>query len=343
MSSTTIRDRALTVGAVIGSLCVVAAIACAVLDVRPLVFRSGSMSPSIETGALAFAKNVPADDLAKGDVVSVTTSSGERVTHRIVSVGQSTSGERPLQLKGDANKNPDAELYRVASADRVLFDVPFIGYGVSFLRSGAGLFLLGLLAAGLLLVVVRPGGSGGESTRGSGGGTRRKPGGRRKAARLAVPAVAGVLTLAVAAPAMATFTDAGTVTSGSAATRVVTAATTMTCANNNNALGLPVSATLTLTNAAGNQNNTYVLEWATSATGSPYSTSTMAVTSAATTSFTVDGSFLGSLSSGTSIWVRVYTAASPTAPYAWKTTAYRSWRLNVSLILGRVTCNSSVV
>ncbi|KQY59143.1 hypothetical protein ASD11_06005 [Aeromicrobium sp. Root495] len=341
MRSTTLRDRALTVGAVLGSLCLVAAIACAVLDVRPLVFRSGSMSPSIGTGALAFAKNVPAADLSKGEVVSVSTSSGDRVTHRIVSIGQSGSGERPLQLKGDANKNPDAELYRVASADRVLFDIPLAGYAVSFLRSGAGLFLLGLLAAGLALVVLRPGGPDDHGGRRSSGGQRRRPGGRRKAARLAVPALAGVVTLAVAAPAMATFVDTGRVTSGTVATRSVTAAASMTCANNNNALGIPVTATLTVPNAASNQNNTYVIEYASSASGNATSTMTVAVGSGATTSFTVESGFLGGFS-GSSVWVRVYTAASPNAPYAWKTTEFRSWRLNVSLLLGRVSCNSSV-
>jgi hypothetical protein len=43
--------------------------------VTPLVFTSGSMSPSIETGALGFARTVDADDHAVGDDVSVTNTS----------------------------------------------------------------------------------------------------------------------------------------------------------------------------------------------------------------------------------------------------------------------------
>ena len=44
----------------------------------------GSMSPTIETGALAWAQQVPAADLEVGDVVMVHTAEGDRVTHRIV-------------------------------------------------------------------------------------------------------------------------------------------------------------------------------------------------------------------------------------------------------------------
>lgn len=206
------RDRALTLGAVVGSVCILVAVLCAVLDVRPLVFRSGSMSPSIDAGALAFARDVPADQLKVGDVVSVKDAAGERVTHRIVTIDSSAgSDERVLTLKGDANRDTDSAPYSVTRADRVLLDVPLVGYALSFLRSGPGLFLLGILAAGLLLVGIRPGGSARPGSRR--GGSRRKEGGRRTASRLAVPTVVGLTVLAVAGPAMATFTDTGTVTS----------------------------------------------------------------------------------------------------------------------------------
>ena len=117
------RQGLLTGGAVLGAVCILAAVAAAAFGLRPLVFLSGSMSPAIETGALGIAHEVPASSLEPGDVVSVPTEGGERVTHRIVSVAMD-GDEAELTLRGDANATADADTYRVAHADRVLFDVP---------------------------------------------------------------------------------------------------------------------------------------------------------------------------------------------------------------------------
>ena len=145
----------LTVGAVLGVVCLLLAAGSALFGLRPLVFRSGSMSPTIDTGALGLAREVDAARLEVGDVVSVPTGDGERVTHRIVRVTH--RGETAtLALRGDANEAPDARTYVVGSADRVLLDVPLLGYAVSWVVGPAGLFLLGLYAAFLLSVLLRP-------------------------------------------------------------------------------------------------------------------------------------------------------------------------------------------
>ena len=70
------RQTLLTVGAALGAACLVVAAASALFDVRPLVFQSGSMAPTITTGALALSHDVAASELAVGDVVSVPTGSG---------------------------------------------------------------------------------------------------------------------------------------------------------------------------------------------------------------------------------------------------------------------------
>ncbi|GAA4381238.1 signal peptidase I [Nocardioides caricicola] len=148
------KQVALTVGAVAGVLCIAVMLAGFAFGVRPLVFLSGSMSPAIDTGALAIARHVPAADLSTGDIVSVPTPAGQRVTHRIVEV-QHDDGSATLLLKGDANEVVDATPYRVAGADVVLFSVPEVGYVLSWLASPVGLFSLGLYAAVLLSVLVR--------------------------------------------------------------------------------------------------------------------------------------------------------------------------------------------
>jgi signal peptidase I len=149
------RQTVLTVGAVLGVVCLLLAAGSALFGLRPLVFRSGSMSPTIDTGALGLARQVDAARLEVGDVVSVPTGDGERVTHRIVRVTHRDE-TATLALRGDANEVPDARTYVVGSADRVLLDVPLLGYAVSWVVGPAGLFLLGLYAAFLLSVLLRP-------------------------------------------------------------------------------------------------------------------------------------------------------------------------------------------
>lgn len=162
------RQVALTVGAIAGVLCLVVTVAGFAFGVRPLVFLSGSMSPTIDTGALAIARSQPAADLRVGDIVSVPTPAGQRVTHRIVDL-QHLEGVATMRLKGDANEAVDPAPYQVAAADVVLFSVPEVGYLLSWLTSPVGLFALGLYAAMLLSVLVR--------------GTRSSPATHRAGAR----------------------------------------------------------------------------------------------------------------------------------------------------------------
>lgn len=70
----------LTLAALAGVVCLLAAAAALTLHITPLVFRSGSMAPEIPTGSLALARSVPAEELKVGDVVSVTNAHGTRVT-----------------------------------------------------------------------------------------------------------------------------------------------------------------------------------------------------------------------------------------------------------------------
>lgn len=144
------REVVLTLGALAGVLCMVLAVLAIAFDVKPVVFRSGSMSPAIDTGALAISRTVDASDMKVGDVVTVTTSKGVRVTHRIQSITRN-GDEATLILRGDANAVADEEPYVVKSADRVLFDVPKAGYVVNAITGKAGVFGGGLLV-GLVLI-----------------------------------------------------------------------------------------------------------------------------------------------------------------------------------------------
>lgn len=168
----TAREVFLTTGAILGVLCIVVTLGGVAFGIKPLMFRSGSMSPAIQTGDLAFSRSVDASLLHKGDIVSVVNSRGNRVAHRLVS-SAAQGAVRQLKLKGDANKVADSEIYTVGKAERVIFNVPKLGYVVAAGSSPGGLFALGLYVALMLVLAFR------RSTPPSTGPPPKAPGGRR--------------------------------------------------------------------------------------------------------------------------------------------------------------------
>jgi signal peptidase I len=234
----TAREVFLTLGAVLGVVCIVVTVAGFAFGVKPLIFRSGSMSPAIHTGDMSISRTVEASALKRGDIVSVVNSGGERVTHRLVNAARQGDA-RQLTLKGDANKKADKEVYTVTSAERVLFTIPKAGYAVNFATSTVGIFILGLYVAGMLTLVFRrtrsPGGPDDRPPVGRRGGARKAPGRASRArsvSRSMVIAAFGA-SVVIASPAVAVaWTDTVPVTGSTFQTLTVLAPTgTVTCAN----------------------------------------------------------------------------------------------------------------
>jgi signal peptidase I len=215
------RETILTVGAVLGVLCLGWAIAMSVFGITPLVFSSGSMAPEIATGDLAFARSVPADDLRRGDVVSVAGESGVRVTHRIVAV-ERADDRTSLTLKGDGNASPDTDTYTVTETDRVFTHVPKAGYAVSAVASPTGVFVGGLLVAAALFAAFGP-------------GSGRPRGGRRRADVAAAGLVLVALGASTQAPPVeitrASFSDDASLTTGSFAAHTVLPPASASCSD----------------------------------------------------------------------------------------------------------------
>ncbi|MGB3696946.1 MAG: signal peptidase I [Gordonia sp. (in: high G+C Gram-positive bacteria)] len=150
------RELALNIGAIAGLICIVIAALSMLFGIKPLVFRSGSMSPQISTGALALARTVPASEIEVGDVVSVDNEVGTRITHRVVAVDPAGDGKVSLTLKGDANRVADPSPYVVDEADRVFASVPLLGYLAAWFSSKTAIFLGGILAGALLMLAFGP-------------------------------------------------------------------------------------------------------------------------------------------------------------------------------------------
>lgn len=244
------REVALTLGAALGLVCILAALAATLLDVHLLVFRSGSMSPSIETGGVALARTVSAKELATGDIVSVTGEDGTRVTHRVMEV--TLAGEEvALTLRGDANPVADAERYVVTSAERVFLHVNRVGYVVDWLASPVGYFAGGAAVVALLFL----GFGGGREPRPRAGRRRRdehraaERGSVSSAVALLVAgglALVAVLTPSVVYPTMASWSDAATATGGTLSAYTLPPSPSFSCG----AVGA-LSVTFTWTAVAG--------------------------------------------------------------------------------------------
>ncbi|PZT94753.1 MAG: signal peptidase I [Gordonia sp. (in: high G+C Gram-positive bacteria)] len=151
-----ITEAALTVGAIAGVLCVVAAVVSASFGLSPLVFRSNSMAPAIDVGDVAISRSVPAIDIRPGDIVSVSRADGTRITHRVVSIDARVGNSATMTLRGDANNVNDPEPYTVTDADRVAFRVPGLGYVLTLFANPYSWAIAALLTLSLLFVAFRP-------------------------------------------------------------------------------------------------------------------------------------------------------------------------------------------
>lgn len=248
----TLREAILWIGAGLGTLCLAWTAAMLAFGLTPLVFTSGSMSPAIEAGDLAFATTVPADELAEGDVVSVIDDRGVRITHRVTGIDPQDDGGAVLQLKGDANASPDEQAYNVDEVERVSFSVPKAGYVVNAVNSPFGMFVIGLLVAGILVIAFRRDGTGEDGTGGDGldappadepaepgpetgdGAEHERGVGQRVRRVMGVGAGAGAMLVASGLglqPTMAAFGDSPTMVSGALGAASVQAPATFSCTN----------------------------------------------------------------------------------------------------------------
>lgn len=116
-----------------------------------VVVRSGSMEPTIKTGGLVIYANV--DTYGEGDVVAFRnqgTSQKIITIHRIMR-SENQDDEIVFFTKGDANDAEDPNpLKQEELLGKVIFSVPFLGFIVSWMKTGTGIALLVILPLALL-------------------------------------------------------------------------------------------------------------------------------------------------------------------------------------------------
>jgi signal peptidase len=119
-----------------------------------LVVLSGSMTPAMPVGGLAFVAPVQPQDVKAGDVVTYyrPDKPGTLVSHRVVVVSDQL-GEPTVWTKGDANEAPDHwAVPASAVVGEVRFTVPYLGRLSRHMQTREGFLTVLAVPAALLII-----------------------------------------------------------------------------------------------------------------------------------------------------------------------------------------------
>jgi len=112
---------------------------------------SGSMEPTIKVGSVIIS--IPQKNYEVGDVVTYkdNLSKYKFTTHRIVEIKE-VNGKKEIYTKGDANDSLDGEAISEANIlGKSLFDIPYLGYLVSYLKNPIGLILIIIIPSTIII------------------------------------------------------------------------------------------------------------------------------------------------------------------------------------------------
>ncbi len=112
--------------------------------------RSGSMEPAIHRGSLVVVRRT--DSIKQGDVITFYTGFRKNtITHRVLEIVN--RGQLYYRTKGDANNAPDSVLVpKEMVVGKVIYSLPYLGYGVAFLQTLPGIVLFILVPALVIII-----------------------------------------------------------------------------------------------------------------------------------------------------------------------------------------------
>ncbi len=145
----TLGEVLLWLAAIGGAICIIVVLAAVLFNVTLIMFKTGSMEPTIPTGSLAVVQKIPAAEVAVGDIVTVDRPGQLPVTHRVTSVS-GTGDSRTLTLRGDANQTDDIAPYVVQDVRLTWFWIPGWASVVVWFSNPLVLGILTLGATGLV-------------------------------------------------------------------------------------------------------------------------------------------------------------------------------------------------
>jgi signal peptidase len=118
---------------------------------KVLTVLSGSMEPTIKTGAVVVIK--PENNYNIGDIITFgsNTKTQSPVTHRIHDI-KVVEGNAVYITKGDANNASDIkEIQKKEIIGKVLFFVPYLGYIINFVKKPIGFTLIIMVPAVIII------------------------------------------------------------------------------------------------------------------------------------------------------------------------------------------------
>lgn len=146
-----IAEALLWLAAVAGLICIGLVILAYSMNISLILFRTGSMEPTIPPGSVAVVREIEAHEVEIGDVLTVEREGQLPVTHRVTSVvAGKDDAERVITMQGDANEAEDPYPYVITEASTTLFSIPGLAQPVHQLGNP---LVLGSLTLGASLLV----------------------------------------------------------------------------------------------------------------------------------------------------------------------------------------------
>lgn len=146
-----LAEALLWVAALMGLIAIILVVCAYLFNVSIILFRTGSMEPTIPAGSAALVQEVQAAEVQVDDVLTVERPGHMPVTHRVTSVAEGESSEeRVITMQGDANASPDPAPYTITEARVVLGSVPGVAHVIQ--RMGSPYAMAGITLAASVLV-----------------------------------------------------------------------------------------------------------------------------------------------------------------------------------------------
>lgn len=117
------------------------------------IVTSGSMEPNIPTGSAIVVREVQAEQVENGEIITFSDSGGQQATttHRVVDIRE-RDGDIEFKTKGDANEESDPSWVNEDDlVGRVDLTIPFLGKAIVAINTGYGYVLL-ILIPSLILI-----------------------------------------------------------------------------------------------------------------------------------------------------------------------------------------------
>jgi len=120
----------------------------------PMTVLTSSMVPTYPPGTLVIVRPIDANDIRIGDAITYQLVSGqpEVVTHRVISISNTSTGDKLFTTQGDNNPAPDEKpVQEVQIRGKVWYSVPWIGYVNTLVNGESRAWIVPAIAGGLFI------------------------------------------------------------------------------------------------------------------------------------------------------------------------------------------------